>query len=76
VQAERDEYRMANYVPVRQSPLIMPHSRILCLYERQILMWCSQSWLQPLFRRLGRLKAGCGQDCPPHKGQLQKLGLG
>src|ERR1019366_7330008 len=30
------------------------------------LLWGGQSWPQPPIRRpYGRLKAGCGQDCPP-----------
>src|SRR5260370_31878838 len=30
-------------------------------------LWGSQSWLQPPFQAAGRLKAGCRQDCLPHK---------
>src|ERR1035438_8951234 len=29
-------------------------------------LWGGQSWPQPPFRRPSRLKAGCGQNCPPH----------
>jgi hypothetical protein len=31
------------------------------------VLWGSQCWPQPRFRRPGRLKDGCRHECPPHK---------
>ena len=60
VQSERDKQRIPGHIPMGQSPFIMPHTP----------SWCGESGgilrgLQPPFRQPGRLKAGCGHDCPP-----------
>jgi hypothetical protein len=32
-----------------------------------LVLWGGQFWPQPPFQAASRLKAGCGQNCPPHK---------
>jgi len=52
MQPERDEQGLIDYVPMGQPPLIMPHTTSLCLGGAETLT-------------VSRLKAGCGQYCPP-----------
>ncbi len=65
MQSERHKQRLLDYVPMGQSPFIAPHSCLLCGDGGETL-----TALQPPFRRPSRLKAGCGQDCPPSNWQL------
>ena len=69
VQSERDKQRLLDYVPMGESPFIMAHTRFLWIGREEALtelLWGGQYWPQPPFRRQSRLKAGCGQYCPPH----------
>jgi len=69
VQSERDKQRLFHYVPMGESPFIMAHTRFLWIGREEALtelLWGGQYWPQPPFRRQSRLKAGCGQYCPPH----------
>ena len=52
VQPKGDEYGLLD-VPMGQTPFIMPHTSLWCVGRREALTASS------------RLKAGCGQDCPP-----------
>jgi len=53
VQSEGDEQGLVNYVPMGQPPFVMAHSSSWCVGGGETLTASS------------RLKAGCGQDCPP-----------
>jgi hypothetical protein len=53
VQSERHKQRLFDHVPMREPPLIVPHTPMWCVGDRETLSAPS------------RLKAGCGQDCPP-----------
>jgi len=67
VQPKCDEQRLIDYVKMWQPPFIMPHTCLLCSSGRDVLrdLEGGQSWPQPAFSRLSRLKGGCGQYCPP-----------
>jgi hypothetical protein len=67
VQPERDKQGLLDHVPMWQAPFIVPHSSSRCIDGGKILknLEGGQSWPQPPFRRPSRLKAGCGQNCPP-----------
>jgi hypothetical protein len=55
MQPEGDEQRLFDHVPMGQPPLIMPHTSSRCFRRGEI------------FRSFkSRLKAGCGQYCPPY----------
>ena len=56
VQPERHKQRLLNDVPMWQSAFIVRHILSWCIEGGEILSW----------PRAGRLKAGCGQYCPPH----------
>jgi hypothetical protein len=56
VQSERDEQGLFHHVPMWQPPYIMLHTSSRCFRSGEILT-SFQS----------RLKAGCGQNCPPSK---------
>ena len=62
VQPERDKQGLLDYVPMGQPAFIMPHMSSWCMGGGETLIA-----LKPPFRRPSRLKAGCGQYCPPHK---------
>jgi len=64
VQSEGDEHWLVHYVPVGQATLVMPHTRFLCVGGGETLTASS------------RLKAGCGQYCPPHNLYLEMAGVG
>lgn len=69
VQSKGDKEWLVDSVPMGQAPFIVPHTSSWCLNGPDILnLWGGQPWPQPPFRRLSRLKAGCGQYCPPHGG--------
>jgi hypothetical protein len=57
VQPEGDKQGLLKHVPMGQPPFIMPHSPTWCFGDRETLA------------ALSRLKAGCGQYCPPHGAQ-------
>jgi len=54
VQSEGYKQGLVHNVPMRQPPFIMPHTPTWCVGDRETLA------------ALSRLKAGCGQYCPPH----------
>ena len=72
VQPEGDEEGLVDYVKMGQATLVMLHS------------WSSwwnslgggQSLAAAPFRRPSRLKAGCGQYCPPHNLYSEMAGVG
>jgi hypothetical protein len=64
VQSECHEQGLVDYVPMGQPPFIMPHSWFLCVGGGETLTASS------------RLKAGCGQDCPPSNLYLEMAGIG
>jgi len=64
VQSERDEQRLVGYVKMWQPPFVMAHSWFLCVGGGETLT------------ALSRLKAGCGQYCPPHNLYLEMAGIG
>jgi hypothetical protein len=68
MQSERHKQGLVDQVPMWQPPFIMPHTFCSCSSDGKTLrdLWGGQSWPQPPFRRPSRLKAGCGQYCPPH----------
>jgi hypothetical protein len=53
MQSERDKQGLVDRIPMGQPPFIMPHTSMWCAGDRETLTAPS------------RLKAGCGQDCPP-----------
>jgi hypothetical protein len=53
VQSERHEQGLVDHVPMGQPSFIVPHTPMGCVGDRESLIAAS------------RLKAGCGQDCPP-----------
>ena len=64
VQSEGDEQRLIHYVKMWQPPFIMPHTSSWCVGGGETLTASS------------RLKAGCGQDCPPSNLYLEMAGIG
>ena len=64
VQPEGDEQRLIDYVPMWQPPFIMPHTSLWCVGVGETLTASS------------RLKAGCGQDCPPSNLYSNLAGIG
>ena len=53
MQSERDKQGLVDDVPMGQPSFIMPHTPTWCVGDRETLTAPS------------RLRAGCGQDCPP-----------
>ena len=53
VQSEGNKQALLDYVPMGQAPFVMPHTSSWCIGGRETLA------------ALGRLKGGCGRDCPP-----------
>jgi len=67
MQSKSDKEGLVGSVPMGQPAFIVPHTSSWCLNGPYILnLEGGQSWPQRPFRRLSRLKAGCGQYCPPH----------
>jgi len=75
-QSERYKQRLLDYVPMGKSPFVMTHTCLLCSGGRDALrnLEGGQYWPQPPFRRPSRLRAGCGQDCPPSNLCLEVAG--
>jgi len=65
VQAEGNEQRLFDYIPMGQPPFVMPHTSSWCASGGEILT-SFQS----------RLKAGCGQYCPPSNRTRQAVANG
>ena len=63
VQSEGYEQRLLDYIPMWQPPLVMPHIYSWWFGVREILTPFQS-----------RLKAGCGQYCPPHIWQFCVFG--
>jgi hypothetical protein len=63
MQSEGDKQGFFHYVPMWQPPFIMPHTPRWCVGDRETLTASS------------RLKAGCGQDCPPSNLCLEVAGV-
>jgi hypothetical protein len=58
MQTERDKQGLLNCVKVGKPSFIMPHI--------SISWWCIGEETLTALLQPSRLKAGCGQYCPPH----------
>ena len=56
VQTKRDKQRLIDRVPVRKAALVVSHPEDGVRRREHFSE----------IRAAGRLKGGCGQDCPPH----------